>query len=462
MFDVTLSAKHRVKSSWVWKTMRRISSGRTQALVQGMDNQSQLLNHRFEKIVQGMDNQSQLLDSKLTQLIEGIKNQSALLNNKLETLIRTQTHGQPPPHSSGEPHSEGLEGVERPRAAQLKNGGATASVVAHAAPAPRRSGPAGDLREYADIFAGIGPWSGNVPKGYVVDFLGTLTPAEFRAMWGVDPQTAGGNHQATALPTIADGEGWFEAVNWVVAAQEARERYVMVTLGACYGAQAVGSYRALQSLNPMPCKLVAVEADPGNVAWTIRHFRDNGIDPDRQWIVEAAMSDTNAPVFFPVGSPGTGAQNCFSTNEQNARAAYVKELIGRGADEALRNLLLHNTTGITKSLVPGHDFRAEIKLLSAVTLKDVLGPFDFVDYLEADIQQSEITVFPPYMGLLKRKVRRIHIGTHGRDVHQSLHGLFAKDGWEIVFNYEPNAEHVSALGAFKTNDGILTVRNPSL
>lgn len=281
-------------------------------------------------------------------------------------------------------------------------------------------------------------------------------------MWGVDAKSVGGNHQTTALPTIADGEGWFEAVNWVAAAQEAHGHYVMVTLGACYGAQAVGSYRALQALNPMPYKLVAVEADPGNVAWTIRHFRDNGIDADRQWIVEAAMSDTNAPVFFPVGSPGTGAQNCFSTNEHKARAAYVKQLIARGADEALRNLLLHNTTGIRKSLVPGYDFQAEVKLLSAVTLKDILGPFDFVDYLEADIQQSEITVFPPYMALLKSKVRRIHIGTHGRDVHAELHRLFAKDGWEIVFNYEPNAEHGSALGPFKTNDGILTVRNPSL
>ena len=37
------------------------------------------------------------------------------------------------------------------------------------------------------------------------------------------------------------------------------DRYVMITLGACYAAQAVGAYRALQMLNPMPCRLVAVE-----------------------------------------------------------------------------------------------------------------------------------------------------------------------------------------------------------
>jgi hypothetical protein len=104
---------------------------------------------------------------------------------------------------------------------------------------------------------------------------------------------------------------------------------------------------------------------------------------------------------------------------------------------------------------------AEVKFVSAVTLNDILGPFDTVDYLEADIQQSEILVFPPFIDLLKRKVRRIHIGTHGIDVHRSLHELFEKSGWEIVFSYEPSTQYPYALGSFVTKDGVLTVRNPN-
>ena len=69
---------------------------------------------------------------------------------------------------------------------------------------------------------------------------------------------------------------------------------------------------------------------------------------------------------------------------------------------------------------------AEIKLMSCVTLKDLISPFDVVDYLESDIQQSEIVVFPPFIDLLRRKVRRILIGTHGIDVHHSLHELFCR------------------------------------
>jgi hypothetical protein len=237
----------------------------------------------------------------------------------------------------------------------------------------------------------------------------------------------------------------------------------MITLGACYGAQAVGSQRALQLLNPMPYKLVAVEPEPENYEWIIRHLRNNDIDPDGQWLIKAAISDNNAPVLFPVGWPGTGAQNCVSTNESKSRKIYADELVASGrAGEALHNLLIHNSTGIRHRLVPDRDWEGEIKLVSAVTLNDVLGPFDFVDYLEADIQQSEIIVFPAATAALKRKVRRIHIGTHGADVHRSLHRMFEQQGWEIVFSYEPESTHRSALGSFTTQDGVLTVLNPTL
>src|SRR5262249_20803669 len=103
-----------------------------------------------------------------------------------------------------------------------------------------------DLKRYAKIFEGVQPWAGQVPAGFLVDCLGTLTDAQFRVIFGLDPKAVGGGFIRTEVPTIGDGEGWFEAVNWFEAARDARDQYVMVTLGACYGAQAVGSYRALQ------------------------------------------------------------------------------------------------------------------------------------------------------------------------------------------------------------------------
>ena len=43
------------------------------------------------------------------------------------------------------------------------------------------------LQDFANVFDGIKPWAGKVPKGYMVDFLGVLTDAKFREMFGVDP-----------------------------------------------------------------------------------------------------------------------------------------------------------------------------------------------------------------------------------------------------------------------------------
>jgi hypothetical protein len=334
-----------------------------------------------------------------------------------------------------------------------------------ARPVQRQSSFVNDMAPYADLFDGVKPWAGEVPGGYLVDFSGALTDAEFRTIFGVDPKTVGGGHEETRLPVMADGEGWFEAANWVMAAREAKDRFVMITLGACYGAQAVGSYRMLQQLNPMPCKLVAVEPVPENFEWTARHFRDNGLDPAEHWLVPHAIGPDITPVLFPIGAPGSGAQNAVATNNEAARKHYV-DVFSKGGSEAamtaLRNLLLHNTTGLTRNLVEGHDFTAEIKLVSAVTLRELLSPFERVDYLESDIQQSEIDVFPPFIDLLRKKVHRIHIGTHGKDVHWSLHDLFAQSGWNIVFSFEPNAHHETALGSFETNDGVLTVVNPDL
>ena len=324
-----------------------------------------------------------------------------------------------------------------------------------------------DLLKYADLFEEIVPWSGIVPDGYTVDFLGTRTRKKFLELWGWNPLYIDGVQLDVPRPRLTgkdeNCEFWFEAADWVLAAREARGGFVMATLGALYGYQAVGSYRTLQRINPMPCKLVAVEPIPENMERVRLHMKDNGIDPEQHWLVEAAINDRNDPILFPVGSPGLGAQNCVATDEQVARRSYLEALLDQGrAEEALENILLHNTTGLEKEIITGEGHTGEIKFVSSVTLKDILSPFDRIDFVEADIQQSEINVFPPFIELLRKKVRRIHLGTHGQGTHVAMRDMFADEGWKIVFSYEPDSEFDTPLGGFKTNDGILTVFNPRL
>jgi hypothetical protein len=180
-------------------------------------------------------------------------------------------------------------------------------------------------------------------------------------------------------------------------------------------------------------------------------------------LLQCALSDSNKVVLFPIGSPGSGAQNCVAANRRTARSEFARGLMeSPDLNERVHNLIVDGDTGIEVNLVPELNFTARLKFVSAVTLADVLGPFDRVDYLESDIQQSEELVFPPAMDMIKAKVKRVHIGTHGTPVHDALLQNFATRGFEIVFNYPPNTEHETPWGEFHMNDGVLTALNLDL
>lgn len=85
---------------------------------------------------------------------------------------------------------------------------------------------------------------------------------------------------------------------------------------------------------------------------------------------------------------------------------------------------------------------------------------DTVDLLDIDIQGVEREVILPVIELLSRKVKRIHIGTHGRDVHNELASCFTEAGWDFAFNFGPGDIFDLLGGRFATSDGVLSVVNP--
>src|SRR5262249_40587315 len=175
------------------------------------------------------------------------------------------------------------------------------------------------------------------------------------------------------------------------------------------------------------------------------------------------VSDSNRPVLFPIGASGSGGGNIVATNSAEARAAYAAALIQRGhLNDVVERLILDGDTGIEATIDPDHDFTAGIKFVSAITLAEMLGPFERVDLLDSDIQQAESIVFPPAMECIVAKVRRVHIGTHGSEVHAALLHEFVDRDFEIVFNLLPTTEYRTAWGDFTTQVGVITALNPRL
>jgi hypothetical protein len=319
--------------------------------------------------------------------------------------------------------------------------------------------PIPQLGEFKALMDSIPSWSGRLPANFFSEGFGILTRNMFKSE--AAHQLSEERDALVALPPIEGGEGWFEMVDWLISAREAIGEYVVVSLGANYGAQLVGAWTAMRLLNPLPSLLVAVEAVPENCRRIVLHMADNGIDANDHVIIQAAIAPNNEAVLFPVGAPGSGRNNGVATNSPLSRAVYA-QVLGRAshAPGVVRNLMLRNSTGTVHDL--GDGVVGEVKFVSAVTLGDVIGPLRRVDLLEVDIQQAEGEALPPFIGVMSRKVRRVHVGTHGAKIHGQMRTLFRRAGWTIVFDFAPDSSHQTEFGSFKTIDGILTAVNPAV
>lgn len=323
-------------------------------------------------------------------------------------------------------------------------------------------GPSRGPENLMDLFDGIEPWKGEVKKGRRRNFIGALHPVEPWDREKTFPDET--EYQETELPRVNWGESFFEWVSTLMAVRRARHRFTVVSLGAHFGGPLVDAALALQALNPMPFFLVGVEADPHMCAMLDEHFRENGIDPDDHWIINCAVNDTNRPVVFPVSEMRTGANSMLHSIDQYEQLFESIRQAGK-CEEILRNVLTDASTQLYIPLANMEgtpEARGELRFVSTVTVADVLGPLPFVDYLEIDMQQAEEWTLPPARELLKRKVRFMHLGTHGVRLHRDMADMFAADGWEVLVDLTPDTKFDTPEGAFSTCDGVLIAYNPLL
>lgn len=318
------------------------------------------------------------------------------------------------------------------------------------------------LNDLMGVFDGIEPWKGAVPKGRVRSFIGALSPIEAWDRGKAIPDET--EYQETQLPHIRDGERFFEWVSTLMAIRSAQRSFTMVSLGAHFGGPLVNAALALQKLNPMPCSLVGVEADPNMCATLDEHFRENGIDRSDHWIVNCALSDSNRPVVFPVSELRPGSNS--SVHSADQRRVLLDMIKRSGQSEAiLKNIVLEGSTRIYLPLDSPEgtpEATGELRFVSTITVADIFHPLAFVDYLDIDIQMAEAYVLPPAIEMLSRKVRWLHLGTHGFDIHDSMREMFVSHGWEILLDFGPGSKFGTVEGPFLTCDGVLFAYNPVL
>ncbi|MSP52531.1 MAG: hypothetical protein EXQ91_09145 [Alphaproteobacteria bacterium] len=188
------------------------------------------------------------------------------------------------------------------------------------------------------------------------------------------------------------------------------------------------------------------------------HFTDNGFDPLDHAIINAVVAEDNRPVLFTMSPERTGANVAFQSQAQRLQLAHRIAQAGLEKKAAL-SLVLDGTMTLSVPMT-GTGVRGDLAFSSTITIADVIGTLDIVDYLEIDIQSSEALALPPAMRMIDRKVRWLHLGAHGGQLHDEIRFMFRDHGWEINVDLKPESRFAYPGGEFEIQDGVLSLYNP--
>jgi FkbM family methyltransferase len=305
------------------------------------------------------------------------------------------------------------------------------------------------------ILQGIPARSFPQQEGMVVDFLGIKTRHEFMASMP-KAQVLKEDHVPYASPgnvTFPDfDDEYFEWIDVLQAAQGARESFTMIELGAGFGRWLVRAVTALRMMNPLPFKLVGVEAEPTHFEWMKMHFLDNGIKPEDQELIRAAVSDSARPVYFHIGNPA----GWYGQAIDNRRPTVFEILCGRLFPRLFQFQQFRRFTGAQTPTAMG------VVTVPAITLSKILARHHRVDCIDLDLQGSELLVIQEAIEPLNAKVKRIHIGTHSADIEAGLRDLFTESRWDLVNDYRCLSLNATPYGEILFQDGVQTWTNPAL
>ncbi len=318
------------------------------------------------------------------------------------------------------------------------------------------------LEAMVRTFAETQPWQGEVPRGCFPNFLGVMTEEIFVADYAPSNGVLSndGLINRTPAPKFDDGEIFFEQAAIHKAVEAAHDKFVMVELGGGYAARTVDAHAALQRHNPMPSRFVVVEAEPTHFRWAERHMRTNGIDPDEHWLINALVAADRAPKAFLLGEGFYGNGTVPDGDVDQLIANLRGDLTPA---DVLATLLKTGRCGVQQPYQVADGVRHfDFGFVSAMPLRDILMPLDHVDLMDIDIQGGESEVLPAAMDIIDRKVRRVHLATHGAERHSQMWDLFFEHGWLCEADYAPNSTHHSEWGSFENNDGILDLVNLDL
>lgn len=282
-------------------------------------------------------------------------------------------------------------------------------------------------REITDQFT---PYNGLVEPDSYRDFLGVRTRMRY---WPPPYMELAGTIEGRSSEARAGLHDTHEWAGVLSAVLDAKGSFVCVELGAGYGPFVVGSALKAKERGIHNIKLIAVEGASDHLDFMRQHFADNGLNPNEHYLHHAAAGSYDGIARFPkLHSPET---------EWGAEALYVQA-----------NRTAQRTPQVSQ------DFED----VPCMTLATILSPVDSADVVHFDIQGSEFAVITQGIHTLNTKVKRVVVGTHGRDIEMNLLRFMDGRGWQLEMekacNYQQPAPHPITL----LQDGVQVWKNPKM
>lgn len=268
-------------------------------------------------------------------------------------------------------------------------------------------------------------YAGPGAVGFVTDFLGCRTRVAFvKSAAPLDGKVEGYPLPANFHATSCE---WAASLRAAVDAAP-RGRLVVVEVGAGWGPWLVACHAAGKQLGIGTFELTGLEGSAAHCEFMRQHFLDNGIDPTRHRLIHGVAAARDGEAEFPeIADPG---------------AEY-------GASVAAPNPLRYDAP--SKSV-------ANIRAYSLATLCE---PYSVVDLLHIDVQGVEYDLIASSLGVLGAKVRRLVIGTHGRDIEHQLLADLSASGWMLEADEACRFQQVGKAVVLGI-DGCQAWRNPAL
>jgi FkbM family methyltransferase len=267
--------------------------------------------------------------------------------------------------------------------------------------------------------------------------LGTWTRPDFLPRFCLDtPELI-----TEALP----GEEIFEWSDLLEAAAAAGDTFTFLEIGAGYGRWSSRAAAAAKHLGKR-ARVGLAEAEPQHVAWLRQHMTDNGVTDYR--VFDASVAGKSGETLFLVGQPPGVDPASNNAREWYGQSAYWSRAGSAVIGDYFGQPLLELEDGWRAVRVP------------QITLSQVLDHYDFVDLIDFDSQGSEADAVEEAIDVLSRKVRRLHIGTHGPEIEERLVATLSKAAWLCMRRFDCLKEQETTWGLVQFGDGVQTWVNP--